>query len=128
MKVGKVIFNNTELGKSLQILSFDKNIQTDILYNNNGFQKAGLSQLYNLYINDKYKDEIVLFIHDDINICDLFLSTQLNAAMKEFDIVGIVGNQECRKAEVKWTSWYDENKGTIEHQCYEKLSGTIKSP
>jgi len=51
-----------------------------------------LAEVYNTEINDpENKDNILLFVHDDCIIEDLFLYRKLNKAMEQFDVVGLAG-------------------------------------
>jgi hypothetical protein len=40
--------------------------------------KKGLSEVYNSFLTEEYKNNILLFIHDDLEINDLFLLEKLN--------------------------------------------------
>ena len=50
-----------------------------------------LASVYNKHITDENKDKILVFVHDDALIEDLFLTEKLNEAIQEFDIVGVAG-------------------------------------
>lgn len=54
--------------------------------------KEPLAKVYNQFLNTRfYKEKIVVFVHDDVMIEDMFIKSKLNDAMKTFDIVGVAG-------------------------------------
>lgn len=56
--------------------------------------KEGLSVLYNRYITEENRDKIVVFVHDDVIIEDLFVDKKLVEAHKHFDVVGLAGTNK----------------------------------
>jgi hypothetical protein len=50
-----------------------------------------LAKVYNKELTLNNKDKIVLFVHDDVVIEDLFLVDKLNEAIQQFDIIGLAG-------------------------------------
>jgi len=51
-----------------------------------------LAKVYNKEIEDGCNEnKILIFVHDDVIIEDLFLREKLNEAMEQFDIVGLAG-------------------------------------
>lgn len=85
-------FQQRPLAKSLQLL-------TDNRYNDSLFDfeivkdnRAGLPEVYNRYLNEKNKDKIILFVHDDLEIHDLFLVEKLNES--PWDITGLAGSAQ----------------------------------
>lgn len=70
--------------------SFDKikDIELSITTNNT---EIGLSEYYNTCIK-KYKDsDIIVFIHDDVDIINTDLKYQLELAHRHYDVVGVAG-------------------------------------
>lgn len=62
-----------------------------VVYNNTD----GLSSVYNRWlIHDRFRDFIILFVHDDVNIQDTFLEEKLNEAIEQYDVVGLAGGKE----------------------------------
>lgn len=54
--------------------------------------KKGLSEVYNSFINDpKYNKDILLFVHDDVEIKDLFLVETLNNS--PYTVSGLAGSK-----------------------------------
>ncbi len=50
-----------------------------------------LSEIYNTFINETYKHEIIVFIHDDVTIDHRNLKETINNAINEYDIIGVAG-------------------------------------
>ena len=69
--------------------------------------KAGLGTIYNRHLNGRNKDKILVFVHDDCRIEDLFFGEKLNQAMKVFDVVGVAGNREPN---LDYPSWFDQSR------------------
>lgn len=66
---------------------FDNDFQFDIKFEN----KKGLPALYNQYISEEYKNEYVVFVHDDVQIADMFTYNKILAGFKRYDIIGLAG-------------------------------------
>ena len=64
-----------------------KNPEVEIVTNNSD----GLSVVYNRYLTEKYKNHIIVFLHDDAIVDDLLIIDKLNVAHKQFGIVGVAG-------------------------------------
>lgn len=57
-----------------------------------GNNSRGLSENYNKFINDdSYKDKILTFIHDDLELNDLFLVEKLNNS--PYTVTGVAGSK-----------------------------------
>ena len=78
-------FKRCLLGVSLGRL--DNQILCDVVYNN----RAGLGEVYNRFITDEHKHEILVFLHDDIFIDDYWIDVRLNDAIKDYDVIGLTG-------------------------------------
>lgn len=81
-------FLKSPLGLSLHNLVSRQNLKPAIAVNN----KDGLPIVYNSFITEAIRDAFIVFVHDDVWIDDFFLVDRLQAALSEFDIVGVVGN------------------------------------
>ena len=56
--------------------------------------KRGLSEVYNSFINnDLYKNSILLFVHDDVELLDPFLVEKLNNS--PYIVTGLAGTKVC---------------------------------
>lgn len=109
---------DTTTGMSVKRHIECKNIdETEIAFSNS----KGLCEVYNQFLIEKYKDYIILFVHDDIIIQDINLKLKLNDAIKDFDIVGVAGTSEFGlKSPVVWhnspkTKW----SGAVGHPVAE---------
>jgi len=82
----------------------------------------GLPAVYNRAIRDAARSPaILLFIHDDVHLLDLFWLDRLHLALEQFQIVGIVGSRQCRPRQPSWA--YKDEWFTPEDR--ENLSGLI---
>jgi hypothetical protein len=88
----KLSFLETEFYKFKQRAvagnNFDKDFKFDIHYQN----KKGLPSLYNQYISEEYKNDYVIFVHDDVLIADMFASDKIFAGFEKYDIIGLAGS------------------------------------
>lgn len=90
---------------------FDGYYQFDIHFQN----KKGLPELYNQYINEKYKDEYVVFVHDDVQIADMEFYKKIVNGLNQYDIIGLAGTTKIvNKDFPAWhimAGWQDPNVG-----------------
>lgn len=113
--------SQTQLGKSLQMLRTLEQVELCLFVNN----RLGLSQVYNRAIEmARQKPALLVFIHDDVLISDIFWVERLLAGLQTFDIIGLAGNR-CR--EPGQPSWgfksYINNQFTWDQKT--NLSGVI---
>lgn len=80
---------DTALGRSLK--SFQRRPEQQLLlFGNNSL---GLSTVYNQALKAAEKDPAILvFIHDDIYLCDLFWTERIYEGLQTFDVIGLAGN------------------------------------
>jgi len=120
--------NNTPLGQSLTFY-----LQSNKLYQsiqNFGYalsvqlypqNTTGLPLVYNHAIEAATTDPAILvFVHDDVHLCDYYWGEQLLAALNEFDVVGLVGN---RRRVPRQASWHADGLSVFNNS--ENLSGAI---
>jgi hypothetical protein len=97
--------NSDDFKKESQLsLSIDKlGIKNNsiIRYEN----KIGLPKLYNSFITEEFKNNYLLFIHDDVLIEDLFFDEKISLAFDKYDIVGLAGSKKCNLAS-HVTAWH----------------------
>lgn len=77
-------FKKSLLGTSLLRL---KDISASVAYNN----REGLGTVYNRFLTEQYRNEILVFIHDDIFIDDYWIDVRLNEAIEKYDVIGLTG-------------------------------------
>jgi len=83
---------------------------------------AGLPSVYNIAIEESAEDPaILLFIHDDVHLCDFHWTTTLNDALGQFGIVGAAGNRRRIPRQPGWR-FLDER---FTRDGRENLSGTV---
>jgi hypothetical protein len=79
---------------------------------------TGLSEIYNRYLTNEYKDCYVVFLHDDISIEDAFFFSKIEQAFKKFDIIGLAGAKNATlKSPILWhlLSEESERSGAVGH-------------
>lgn len=92
--------NESEWSTSLLGSSYPRLPNADthsiIHYNN----KEAITKCYNKTIDivkawqDYNPDDIIVFVHDDVRIEDLFFIEKLEEGLKEFDVVGVAGGKK----------------------------------
>jgi GT2 family glycosyltransferase len=87
------------LGRSLTLLKRVRPIQVRLFSQNS----AGLPTVYNAAIDEAVRDPAILvFIHDDVSICDYFWAEKVEAALQQFDVVGLAGNKRRVPRQPGW--------------------------
>lgn len=108
----------TALGRSLQIHQ-DSNPVELVLFAEN---KEGLSTLYNRAIEQaKEHPAILVFVHDDVHLCDYWWGERLREGVDAFDVVGLAGNTRRVTGQPAWA--FIDDKFTWDQPCY--LSGAV---
>lgn len=111
-------WNYSPLGQSLERIHFDKQ---NLLIS---FANAqGLPFVYNKALSSSERGELMVFIHDDVWIDDIFFQERLFEGLQEFDAIGVIGNRRCARLQPSWAfpdrslSWDDEDNliGAIAH-------------
>lgn len=87
--------------KKLQAAS--ERVTSRIIFQN----REGLGVIYNRFLKSRYASKIVVFVHDDVGIEDLFFVEKLNAAIETFDVIGLAGNQT---PDLAHPSWFDQRQ------------------
>jgi len=95
--------------KRYDILEFDFTVVKE--------NTKGLPEVYNSFIQEDNKDKILLFVHDDVELQDLFLVEKLNES--PWDITGLAGASQF--------SFQEKN---LWHICAprESYSGSVSHP
>lgn len=95
--------HNEESFKKTDFCKFkvkDTNFIFSIEYNN----LEGLPTVYNKYITKTYKDEYVIFVHDDLLISDLFAKEKILQGFEHYDIVGLAGTNKI--VDTSFPAWH----------------------
>lgn len=105
------------LARSLKLYDFEP-VQQLLLFDNN---TTGLSTIYNRAIEHARDNPAVLvFIHDDISLCDFFWAQRVHEALERFDIVGLAGNTRRMPRQPSWAFTPE-----LKWDRSEFLSGTV---
>jgi len=96
-------YKKTTLYKSLQRIQSTTEVYFDDIYFYTE-NKESLSRRYNQYLeNNKDKDAIVVFVHDDVCIEDGLVVTKLRQYHEQYDIIGVAGGVNLQiKAPALW--------------------------
>lgn len=80
-------FKETPMGKTVwRVIGLRDSVILEVVYDNT----VGLPYLYNKAMS-KYPEHKILFVHDDVEIHDLFVFDKLDLAFEMFDVVGLAG-------------------------------------
>ena len=91
-------FANTATGRSLTLRDAP---EVDIYLQTNN--REGLPAIYNRAIEASRGDPAVLvFMHDDIHLCDYYWEDQVRAALAHFQVVGLVGSKRRIPKQPAW--------------------------
>lgn len=64
---------------------------------------TGLPALYNTAIREAASDPaILIFVHDDVSLCDLFWPQNVLAGLRAFEVVGVAGNKRRLPSQPSW--------------------------
>jgi GT2 family glycosyltransferase len=74
---------------SLRRLEYDDRWIPRVVFEN----KQGLPDVYNAHITAGASDSILVFIHDDVWIDDLFFTDRIIEGLQTYDVIGVAGNR-----------------------------------
>jgi len=108
----------TALGRSLLIHQAANPVEIRLFAEN----KQGLSTIYNRAI-DEARDNpaILVFVHDDVHLCDFLWSERLREGVVAFDVVGLAGNTRRVEGQPAWA--FVDDRFTWDQAC--NLSGLV---
>ena len=108
----------TALGRSLVIHQAANPVEIRLFAEN----KQGLSTIYNRAI-DEARDNpaILVFVHDDVHVCDFLWSERLREGVVAFDVVGLAGNTRRVEGQPAWA--FVDDRFTWDQACH--LSGLV---
>lgn len=90
--------------------------------------RRGLPQIYNEAIagNDAGEDQIFVFAHDDIMICDLFWENRIAKGLDNFDILGVAGTKVRHSGQPSWIfKSIDLDENLLTREDLSNLSGRV---
>ncbi len=91
-------WQGSALGLSLRRFAGDARLVPWIAYEN----RRGLPEIYNEVIGRSEADGLLVFIHDDVWIDDLFFAERLLAGCQVYDVVGVAGNRRRAAGQPGW--------------------------
>lgn len=92
-------FAQSLLGQSLKMIRKTEHIELMLFVEN----QAGLPSVYNKAIAlSRQNPAILVFIHDDVLVPDLFFSRQIRAGLDRFDLIGVAGNTRRSPGQPAW--------------------------
>jgi hypothetical protein len=110
-------FSTTALGKSLS-LHRPAGVEVRLFPRN----EQGLPAVYNTAIAESARESaVLLFVHDDVHLCDFHWPARLREAFGAFDVVGLAGNRRRLPRQPGWG--ITDEKFTKDKRA--NLSGTV---
>jgi GT2 family glycosyltransferase len=110
-------FSATALGRSLN-LHRPSEVEVRLFPRN----EQGLPAVYNAAIAESARNDVILlFVHDDIHLCDFHWAERLREALSAFDIVGLAGNRRRVPRQPGWR-FIDER---LTSDSRDNLSGKV---
>ena len=116
-KAREDFFKSSALGRSLS-LHRPQSVEVRLFPEN----QRGLPEVYNTAITEAAKENVVLvFMHDDLHLCDYHWAGSLRQGLGVFDIVGLAGNRRRVARQPSWL-FVDER---LTPDSREHLSGAV---
>lgn len=110
-------FSTTALGRSLT-LHRPSDLDVRLFPRNT----QGLPEVYNTAIAESSGGGVILlFVHDDVHLCDFHWADRLREGLEAFDILGLVGNRRRVPGQPGWL-FLDEK---LTRDSRSNLSGTV---
>jgi hypothetical protein len=110
-------FSDTPLGRSLS-LHRPAGVELRLFPRNT----QGLPAVYNTAISESIADDAILvFLHDDVHLCDFHWAQRLASGLSVFELVGLVGNRRRVASQPGWL-FIDE---ALTRDSREHLSGAV---
>jgi hypothetical protein len=110
--------SGTALGRSLALYRPYAFLEQRVFANNT----SGLPTIYNRALREAASDPAILvFVHDDVYLCDFFWPQHLLESLSSFDIVGLAGNRRRVPRQPSWV--FIDDKFTWD--AAENLSGSV---
>jgi hypothetical protein len=64
--------------------------------------KLGLPLLYNRFLTEEHRDDLAVFVHDDLWLDDFFFADRIRAGLEAFDVIGLAGNRRLVPGAAAW--------------------------
>ncbi len=63
---------------------------------------AGLPSIYNARLMSPDSPDLLVFVHDDVWIDDIFIAERLMRALNRYAVIGVAGNRRCLPGHAGW--------------------------
>lgn len=97
-------WQESALGQSLRRLAFDTQVRATVAFENT----LGLPVIYNRLIQAAPPGSLLVFLHDDVWIDDIFLSQRIAEGLQTFDAIGVAGNRRRVRNQPAWAFVNDQ--------------------
>jgi hypothetical protein len=115
---GESFLGSTALGRSLGPYLSIPGIELRLFAGN----RRGLPQVYNEAIREAaLNPAILIFIHDDVHLCDFFWPGHIANGLHAFDVIGLAGNKRRVPRQPSWYYLDDQ----FRRDASEHLSGVV---
>jgi hypothetical protein len=91
-------WDSAPLAVHLRRSARDTRISVNVAFEN----AAGLPEVYNARIDAPDEADILVFIHDDVWIEDVFFIDRVVEGLKTFDVIGVAGNRRRQAFQPAW--------------------------
>lgn len=113
----EAFFSSSALGRSLSLYR-PPAVEVRLFPNNS----RGLAAVYNEAIAEASADNLILvFVHDDVHLCDFNWADRLREGLNTFDVVGLAGNRRRVSGQSGW-AFLDEK---LTPDTRDNLSGIV---
>jgi hypothetical protein len=113
-------FESTALGRSLKMFNRQPEPQLQLF----GSNPLGLSTVYNIALKHAEQDPAILvFLHDDLYLCDFFWMEHIYEGLQEFDVLGLAGNTRRLPKQPAWA--FATTEPNFQWDDRRHLSGTV---
>jgi len=113
-------WKHSALGLSLWRLARTHEVAARVFFENS----QGLPELYNLHIRAAHPDSLLVFVHDDVWIEDIFFTSRVLDGLHSFEVIGVAGNRRRVLNQPGWGFKSLEGKQLIADEAI-NLSGAI---
>jgi hypothetical protein len=108
----------TALGRSLSAYLHVPSVELRLFPKN----RLGLPRVYNEALREAaLNPAILIFVHDDVHLCDFFWPVHIVNGLRAFDVIGLAGNKRRVPRQPGWYFLDDKFQG----DASENLSGTV---
>jgi GT2 family glycosyltransferase len=115
----------TYLGRSLKRIPEPLLPSVSLACSNTGPNVRGLSEIFNLVIDQASPDTNVVFVHDDVYLNDWFFARRVLEALEHFDVVGLAGSANPDLSQPAWGVRFDEKLNPLGPQPDAQPSGIV---